>query len=125
METMVERTLGRCVGQGRGRRRNQTLGNETDDIARKKHGLYLELPHLLQLEPEFGHTPPHVEQAHVDGRGAGDQGLAGRPRRLQGAESLSARNMGTSYGKRAAKHLRMPESKVQAQSHPNTDDWSL
>lgn len=40
---------------------------------------YLELSHLLELEPEFGHTPPHVEQARVHSRGAGGQGLAGRP----------------------------------------------
>lgn len=72
--------------------------------------MYLELSHLLQLEPELGHIPPHVEQAHVDGRGAGREGLAGWP--LQGAESLPTRNKGSSYEKRAAKNLRKPERKV-------------
>lgn len=28
---------------------------------------YLELPHLLELESEFNHVPPHVKQTHVDG----------------------------------------------------------
>lgn len=72
---------------------------KTQAIVHKAQGLYLELSHLLQLEPEFGHTAPHVEQAHVDGRGPRRQGLAGGPHGLQGTESLPARNVGHSYEK--------------------------
>lgn len=59
-------------------------------------GLYLELSHLLELEPELGHIPPHVQQAHMDGRGAGRQGLPGWPRGLQSTKGLPTGHLGSS-----------------------------
>ena len=54
-------------------------GTRTEDVVHKELIQYLKLSYLLELELEFGHTPPHVKQAHVHGRGAGRQGLAGWP----------------------------------------------
>lgn len=61
---------------GRRRREEEPVSEET---VHGERGLYLELSHLPQLQPELGHAPPHVEQARVDCRGAGRRQLAGRP----------------------------------------------
>lgn len=119
-------TLAGAVGQGVWEEGKADFGQ----IRRKKasstrNSLYLELSHLLQLEPELGHIPPHVEQALVEGRGAGGQGLAGWPQGLQGAESLPARNVGSSYEKRAAKTLRKPDRCVEVKPHPIIDNLTL
>lgn len=109
---MVERTLGRYLRLGMWEEEKSDFGKLRQKTDYKERDLYLELSHLLQLELEFCHTPPHVKQAQVDSRGAGGQGLAERPCGLQGAKSLPTRDMGSSYEKRAAKNLRKPERKV-------------
>ncbi|KAL0627497.1 UPF0764 protein C16orf89, partial [Plecturocebus cupreus] len=68
------------------------------------HEEYLELSHLLELEPEFRHAPSHLKQAQVDGRGARRWRLAGRHRGLQSNERLPTRHMGSSYEKSAAQN---------------------
>lgn len=81
--------------------RNQEDGSgEADGPARSEvRKLYLQLPHLLQLEPEFSHVALHVQQAHMDGRGAGRQELAGGRRGFWGTQGLPTRNVGCAYGK--------------------------
>lgn len=65
---MVERTLGICCGASNVRGgENRLWATKTEDMVPKERNLYLELSHLLELQPEFGHTAPHVQQAHVDG----------------------------------------------------------
>lgn len=104
-ETVVcpeERLMESTVGPGVWEEGEADFGQIRRKTLSTRNSLYLELSHLLQLEPELGHIPLHVEQAQVQGRGASGQRLAGWPQGLQGTECLPARNMGSSYGKRAA-----------------------
>lgn len=90
---------------------------------------YLELPHLLELQPEFCHVPPHVKQARVDGRGSGRQGLAGRQRRLHSAQTLPCRNMGCSYEEKKStqKSAEALECKQRLSyaAYLSTEGWKL
>lgn len=64
----MERTLvGAAVGPGVWEGGKADFGQIRQKTSSARNSLYLELSHLLQLEPELGHIPPHVEQAQVDG----------------------------------------------------------
>ena len=80
--------------QGAVREAADGIRSLSEETVHGERGLYLELSHLPQLQPELGHAPPHVEQARVDRGGAGRRQLAGR-RGLHGAESLPTGNLGS------------------------------